>query len=248
MNQKLSHFLGTIGLTEYEAKTLATLFRLKEAESPLVAAESQVPKTRVYDVLDTLVEKGLVVEIASRPKKYRAMKANEVFGKLLAEKQGELSQWNEEARIIAAEIETQREGEPSNEEKVLKVKSRTDFYKILAQEMDTAHERITGLTRLDAHHHILHDSLKRATERNVSIKLTGEHPEGFKEKMATYGENIHLQDATHGMHAYVIDGKKVIMLLSDLAQDRPEYHFAIWPENTAMAQTLEHTFQRHWNE
>lgn len=245
MNQKLSAFLGTIGLTEYEAKTLSTLFRLKEAESPLVASESQVPKTRVYDVLDGLVEKGLVVEIASRPKKYRAMKANEVFDKLLAEKQGELEKWTDDAKVIAKEIESTH-SENSNEEKVLKVKSRTDFYKILAQEVDTAQTSIIGLSRLDAHHHVLHDSLARAAQRNVSVKLAGEHPQAFKEKMAANGKNIQLKDAQHGMHAYVIDGKKVVMLLSDLKQDKPEYHFTIWPDNKAMAETLENTFIQHW--
>lgn len=236
-----------MGLTEYEAKTLSTLFRLKEAESPVVASESQVPKTRVYDVLDGLVEKGLVVEIASRPKKYRALKANEVFDKLLEEKQGEIEKWSKDATAIAHEMESQTGNTDSNEEKVLKVKSRTDFYKILAQEMDTAQSSIIGLSRLDAHHHLLHDSLKRAAERNVSVKLAGEHPESFQEAMSKNGKNVQLRDAEHGLHAYVIDGKKVVMLLSDLRQDRPEYHFTIWPENKAMAQTLEATFQKHWN-
>jgi len=45
-------FLERLGLTEYEAKTLSALFRLKEAEAPEVSRSAQVPKTRVYDVLD----------------------------------------------------------------------------------------------------------------------------------------------------------------------------------------------------
>ncbi len=234
-----------MGLTEYEAKTLSTLFRLHEAESPMVASESQVPKTRVYDVLDGLVAKGLVVEVASRPKKYRALKANEVFEKLLMQKKEDLSKMDAESRTLITELLAE-EGVISNDEKVLKVKSRTDFYKILAQEIDTAQTSIIGLSRLDVHHPILHESLKRATERNVSIKFTGEHPESFKEKMATNGKNIQLRDAQHGLHAYVMDGKKVVMLLSDLGQERPEYHFAIWPDNQAMAQTLETAFQKNW--
>jgi hypothetical protein len=34
--------------------------------------------------------------------------------------------------------------------------------------------------------------------------------------------------------------------MSDLKQDKPEYHFTIWPDNKAMAETLETTFQQHW--
>ncbi len=247
MNADLGDFLAKLGLTEYEARTLATLFALKEADSPEVARAAQVPKTRVYDVLDGLVEKGLAVKIFSRPKKYRAMRPNEVFQKLLSEKQNELSEWGKRAEKIGSEMETQIGTDSSSEEKVLKVKSRTDFYKILAQEIDTAQNEIHGLTNLDVHHHILHDSLQRAAERNVTVKFVGDHPESFIETAKKMGKNMHVQKANHGLHAYVIDGKKVVMMMSDITQERPEYHFTIWPENKPLAQTLQQTFDRHWN-
>ncbi|MEK6821495.1 MAG: hypothetical protein AABY11_03805, partial [archaeon] len=139
------------------------------------------------------------------------------------------------------------DGKPSTEEKVLKVKSRTDFYKVLAQEMGSAQRSIKGLTRLDMHHHVLHDALQKASDRNVTIQLAGEHPESFIEKMSGM-ENVELKHAQHGLHAYVIDDQKVIMLLSDMRFERPEYHFTIWPENTALAQALTQTFDSHWGE
>jgi sugar-specific transcriptional regulator TrmB len=203
----------------------------------------------VYDVLDGLVEKGLVVEIASRPKKYRASKPTEVFQKLLKEKHLEIAGWETEAMEIGRALELEGgQSSLSSDEKVLKVKSRTDFYKILAQEMDSANKTIIGLSRLDAHHHLLHDALKRATERNVTVRLVGEHPPSFKESMAIHGKKVQLRDANHGMHAYVMDGKKVVMLLSDLKQEKPDYHFAIWPENQPLAQTLQQTFDMNWVE
>ncbi len=248
MNADLGDFLAKLGLTEYEARTLATLFTLKEADSPEVARAAQVPKTRVYDVLDGLVEKGLAVKIFSRPKKYRAMRPNEVFQKLLSDKQNELFEWGKRAEKIGTEMETTIGIDSSSEEKVLKVKSRTDFYKILAQEMDSAQSEIHGLTKLDVHHHLLHDSLHRAAERNVTVKFVGEHPESFIETARKMGKNMHVRNGNHGLHAYVIDGKKVIMMMSDLAQERPEYHFAIWPENKPLAQTLRTTFDQHWKD
>ncbi|MFH0970383.1 MAG: helix-turn-helix domain-containing protein [Candidatus Diapherotrites archaeon] len=245
MNQRVESFLTKMGLTEYEAKVMGTLFRLKEADSPLVASESGVPKTRVYDVLGGLIQKGLAVEVATRPKKYRAMSPQESFNKLVGERQNQLDTLQTEAKEWITQLKQPENQAASIEEKILKVKSRTDFYKILAQEIDSTNERITGLTRLDMHHHLLHHALQKAATRNVKIRLAGEHPEEFKEKMQKV-DNIELQDAKHGLHAYVMDGKKVVMLLSDMKQEKPEYHFAIWPENTPLARALEQTFDTNW--
>jgi sugar-specific transcriptional regulator TrmB len=245
MHAALDAFLEKLGLTEYEVKTLSTLFTLREADSPEVARAAQVPKTRVYDVLDALVEKGLVVKMSTRPKKYRALAPAEALQKLVDEKQNDLQKMKVDAQRIGKEIE-QTQGVLSVDEKVLKVKSRTDFYKILAQEVDSAQKEVNGLTALDIHHHLLHDSLERAAQRNVSIKLSGIHPESFIRESQKWGKNIQLQDATPGLHAYVMDGKKVVLLLSDLKKDQSEYHFAIWPDNEAMAQTFQNTFDKHW--
>jgi sugar-specific transcriptional regulator TrmB len=246
MNAKLNEFLSRMGLTEYEAKTLATLFSLKEADAPEVSRTAQVPKTRVYDVLDKLVEKELAIKIFSRPKKYRAMDAPEVFEKLVRAKKDELDALENHSKILGNEIvQQQMSDQKSTEERVLKVKTRTDFYKILSQEMDSAEKEIIGLTRLDVHHPILHDSLRKASGRDVTVRLIGEHPEAFKEAGRRIN-GVRLKDSQHGMHAYVIDGRKVIMLLSDMKKEKPEYHFAIWPENKSLAQTIQNRFVQEW--
>ncbi|MEI7961272.1 MAG: helix-turn-helix domain-containing protein, partial [archaeon] len=76
-------FLEKLGLTEYEAKTLSTLFSLKEAEAPHISRTAQVPKTRVYDVLEKLIQRNLIIEIKGRPKLYRAVEAQKAIDILL---------------------------------------------------------------------------------------------------------------------------------------------------------------------
>ena len=87
---EVTTLLENLGLTEYEAKTLASLFRLKETEAPEISRSAQVPKTRVYDVLDRLVKRGLIIEIYGRPKKYRVIDAEDVFKGLLNSKKMKL--------------------------------------------------------------------------------------------------------------------------------------------------------------
>ena len=81
--QEIFELLQRLGLTEYESKTLTSLIRLGEAKAPDISREAQVPKTRVYDVLDKLMERDLIIEIQGRPKKYRVRETDRIFNELV---------------------------------------------------------------------------------------------------------------------------------------------------------------------
>ena len=93
MNEiEIKGLLENLGLTEYEAKTLTSLFKLKESEAPQISRAAQVPKTRVYDVLDRLTKRGLIIEIYGRPKKYRVIEPNSVFSQLIENRKEEIEE------------------------------------------------------------------------------------------------------------------------------------------------------------
>src|SRR3989344_3070067 len=93
-------FLEKLGLTEYEAKTLSSLFELKEAEAPQISRNAQVPKTRVYDVLDRLTKRSLIIEVSGRPKKYRVVEPQKVFDRLIEDKKKEIESLVEKAEAF----------------------------------------------------------------------------------------------------------------------------------------------------
>lgn len=247
MNHDIVPLLGKMGLTEYEAKTLSTLFSLGEAEAPDVSRIAEVPKTRVYDVLEKLADQELVIRVFSRPKKYRALAPQEAFEKLVQRKNDELKTLHNEARAMGEKLAATHTNNDAAEERIMKVKSKTDFYKILAQEIEHAQSEVVGMTHIDSHHHVLHDALRKAGERNVHVKFSGNHHAGFKEAHSQLGKHIELRDNESGMHAYVIDGKKTILALSDFNKNKSEYHFAIFPDNTEMAQTFIAQFAKNWD-
>jgi len=101
---ELNNFLEKLGLTEYEAKTLSSLFRLREAEAPEISRNAQVPKTRVYDVLARLTKKNLIIEIHGRPKRYMSIEAEKVFALLIEEKRKELQELEKRASELKETI------------------------------------------------------------------------------------------------------------------------------------------------
>ncbi len=65
--------LKALGLTEYAARTYVALVGLGAASATAVAEASQVPRTKIYAVLDELVKKNWVEPGTGRPKTFTAM-------------------------------------------------------------------------------------------------------------------------------------------------------------------------------
>lgn len=245
MNEStVTQLLEKLGLTEYEAKSLNALFKLSESEAPEISRLSQVPKTRVYDVLDKLVAKGLAIEIKGRPKKYRVVETDKAFEILLEEKKKEVKELEKKTADLKKLIPAISAG-GTEKERILKVKERNDFIKILNQELGNAKKSVIGFTETEAPN-ALKKTLKGIAEKSLEVKLISAIKD--KQLIEEYAEKgIKLRDHDHGLHAYIIDDSKVVMGLSDFKQNKPEYHFAIWQENPAMINALKTYFQSVWD-
>jgi sugar-specific transcriptional regulator TrmB len=69
----LTTSLVTLGLTKYEARVYATLILYDNAEAKDIAEFLSLSKPSVYDALDGLAERGLVVKRSSKPASYSAI-------------------------------------------------------------------------------------------------------------------------------------------------------------------------------
>ena len=71
-----------LGLTEYEARCFVALTRLAQGTAKEISQLSDVPRSRVYDTVERLHQRGLVDVQQSEPRKYRAVSKDEAFDKL----------------------------------------------------------------------------------------------------------------------------------------------------------------------
>ncbi len=244
---ELTRLLEELGLTEYEAKTLGAMFKLSEAEAPEISRLAQVPKTRVYDVLDRLTKKGLIIEIFGRPKKYRVESVDSVFGGLIRSKRADLKKLEDRAAKLKGLVLAKNGLMKDASEKVMKVKDKNDFMRILSKELEGANKSVVGFTTLGKDYRIVNDSIRGLSDKNVEIKLVAKIAEDCAHVEKDYrAKGIGIKSGDHGIHAYVVDGKKVILALSDLEQHKPEYHFTIWQDNLPMANALNSYFNTFW--
>lgn len=241
----INSLLEKLGLTEYESKTLSTLFKLSEAEAPEVSRLAQVPKTRVYDVLDKLVKKKLVIEIRGRPKKYRVVGAENALAQLVEKRKEEIAELQEMVSSVKEQLEKSPAGIEGNEENVMKVKDKHDFEKILGQEIDKAEKNILGFTELTDKNHSLGEAIQKAKDRNVEVMLLNHFPHDSLKKNL---KGVNVKHAEHGLNAFIIDNKKIVFALSDFKRDKPEYHFTIWHDNKPLVNAFSHYFRKMWEE
>jgi sugar-specific transcriptional regulator TrmB len=75
--------LTRLGLSEYEAKAYIATVVLGEGTIKEISDESKVPRSRAYDVMERLLEKGFVEVGNTNPRCYRANDPAEVFGHLI---------------------------------------------------------------------------------------------------------------------------------------------------------------------
>ena len=70
---ELYELLRRLGLTSYEAKAYAALISSGSLTATELASRSEIPQPRVYDVVRSLMEKGLIMVSEGRPRRFAAL-------------------------------------------------------------------------------------------------------------------------------------------------------------------------------
>jgi sugar-specific transcriptional regulator TrmB len=109
--------LTALGLTTYEAKTYLALVRRDSFAAADVARVAGIPRQRIYDVLASLVQKGLASQRPGSPVKYAAAPPEVAIERLLQIRRDELEKLELDSRamieaLAPAFVEGQKERDP----------------------------------------------------------------------------------------------------------------------------------------
>lgn len=103
-NDDLVSQLTRLGLTSYEAKAYLTLIRRDSFTAAQVARQSGLPRQRIYDVLASLVQKGLAVARPGTVVKYAATPPDLAIDLLLAAHRESLARMERDARQMVTDL------------------------------------------------------------------------------------------------------------------------------------------------
>jgi len=77
--EKFIDALKSFGLSEYEARVILTLIAEGELTASEISGKSGVPRTSVYEVVKSLISRGIVEEISGKPMKFRALSSEDIM-------------------------------------------------------------------------------------------------------------------------------------------------------------------------
>ncbi|MFQ6020704.1 MAG: TrmB family transcriptional regulator [Candidatus Aenigmatarchaeota archaeon] len=98
-------YLRRLGLSGYETKVFLSLLRLGRSKARKIARFSKVPYGRIYDVLYSLEQKGIILVTPSEPKVFEAINPSKALDILLKIQQEKIKNLSKEKNVILREFQ-----------------------------------------------------------------------------------------------------------------------------------------------
>ena len=225
--------LERFGLSTYAARTFVALSSLGTGTARDVSQVSAVPRTRVYDAIDELHDRGLVDIQNSTPRQFWGISAETATRTF----EHELAHRTEILRTALDELEPAERR--SEQRGVWTVEGQTPVATRVREFFDSAEEDIVYMTVEDLLTEELIDGLAEAADRGVSIQLAGISPD-VQDRIqdtipgATMFESLWMWSDTPAGRLMMVDGKKTLVSAlvngADATPSDPRSETAIWGE------------------
>ncbi|MBT4174282.1 TrmB family transcriptional regulator [archaeon] len=255
--QFLKKLRSIFDLNIYEVKIWTALLSRGVASAGELADISNVPRSRSYDVLESLEKKGFIVMKLGKPIKYLAVKPEEILKrvkkKIETEAKDQITALNDvKETSVFEEIDLLfNQGidklEPSDLSGVLK--GRKNVYEHLKTIISNAEKTVfiqttekTLLSKLDT----LKNVLKKAKARGVKVKIVAPVKElSFLSKEIRELAEFRSCDETKARFM-IVDGQELMFMLADDQEVHEAYDLGIWVNTPYFAQSLTQLFEMNW--
>ena len=260
-SQKTMDALKSIGLNKYERNLWVALLSKGSATAGELAEMSKVPRSRCYDVLESLTSKGFIMLQTGKPLRYVSLPPREAMERA-KKKIAEDAQEAEERLDTLAKSDSIKELEKfhrdnikivNSEEMTGSVKGRYAVLQHMGTMMKNAKKTVKIITTSAgfsemAEHHGSH--IKKISGRGVNVQVLApvreQHTEIIKE-LSKYAEIKHLEGNVAGGRICIVDGQEFVMGLTDDEKTHPTQDIAFWSQsNHATASVVEPMFDMLW--
>ena len=254
----LSRLRKIFDLNLYEVKVWTALLSRGDSTAGELSNISDVPRSRTYDILETLEKKGFIVMKLGKPIKFIALKPSEVIERVkknlvvdAQEKSKRLDKLKKED-ILEELSGLFNEGIKFVEPADLSgsVKGRQNVYNHLDMMIRDAQSTITivttanGLNRkLEALMPVLERAKKRGVTIRIATQITDENRSVAKQ-LSKVAEIKH----TPKMRARfaIVDSNQLLFMILDDDVVHPNYDVAIWLSTDFFAAAMEQLFEAAW--
>ncbi len=244
-------------LNLYEVKVWTALLSRGVATAGELSDISHVPRSRSYDVLESLERKGFVVMKLGKPIKYLAVPPSDVVERVkknMKEMADERVRRLEELKKsdVLDELQSLHTHgiemiEPADLSGALR--GRHNLYSHLESAIRNAEKSVTIMTtsqgflrKID----ILKPVLERLKKKNVSVRIAAPLTKESKELAKNLFSLAEVRHSEVKSRFCVVDGKDLVFMLLDDEVVHPTYDVGIWVNSPFFAMALENLFNDSW--
>lgn len=238
------------GLNSYEAKIWTALLSRGVSTAGELSDIAGVPRSRSYDILESLEKKGFIIMKIGKPIKYLAIPPEEVVDRV---KKRVSVQAQEQTKIID-ELKGSEVLKELNKLHVQGVeminpfdltgiiKGRNQIYNHLNTMIKGATKSVVLMTTeegLIRKHKHLGKILKKASEKGVSVKFLAPLTNKSKDVVKDLKQFADVKNVKgHNGRFCIIDNKELAFMLMDDSKVHPSYDLAVWVNTPFFASTF----------
>jgi len=256
----LSRLRKIFGLNLYEVKVWTALLSRGTSTAGELSNISDVPRSRTYDILESLEKKGFIIMKLGKPIKFIALKPEEVVDRV---KKNLLM----EAKERSKRLETLKSDEVLEELSSLftkgvkfvepsdlsgSLKGRQNLYNHLDMMVRDAEKTITIMTTADGLNkkfEVLMPSLEKCKKRGVKVKIAAPINNSNIKVARDFKKVAEIRNVEKLKARFtIIDSNQLMFMLLDDEKINPNYDIGVWINTEFFAQVLEQLFELAWKE
>ena len=250
--------LKVFGLNSYEAKIWVALLSRGVSSAGELSDISDVPRSRSYDVLESLEKKGFIVMKIGKPIKYIAVPPQEVLERVK-------TKVKQEAQVQSKNLDTLRDSDVLDELSLLHNKGvelveptdltasfrgRNKVYDqilLMLKEAESEFILITTEEGLQRKAEYFARAFKKASERGVKIRVAAPITDATNDALNLIKPYVELRNLKDVRARFALaDGRELAFLLFDDDQIHPTYDVGVWVSTPFFATALQSLFDVAW--
>jgi sugar-specific transcriptional regulator TrmB len=253
----LSKLRRYFSLNLYEVKIWAALLSRGVSTAGELSDIANVPRSRSYDVLESLEKKGFVIMKLGKPIKYIAVPPSEVLERVK-------KNMRVEAEEKVKRLEELKSTEILNELNTLhtqgvelvepadlsgSLRGRHNLYNHLELTIRNAEETVTMMTTsqgLMRKVEGLKPTLEQVKKRGVKIRIAAPLTKETRNAVKDIADIAEVRHTNSKARFCIVDGKELIFMVLDDSEVHPTYDVGIWVNTPFFAKALEELFELAW--
>ena len=256
----LSRLRKIFDLNLYEVKVWTALLSRGTSTAGELSNISDVPRSRTYDILESLDKKGFIIMKLGKPIKFVALKPEEVIERV---KRNLVKHAQEKTK----RLETLKGDEVLGELNTLftdgvkfvepsdlsgSLRGRQNLYNHLDMMVRNAEKTITIITTKDGLNRkieALMPSLEKCKKRGVKIKIAAPIDSNNIKVARDLKKVAEIKNMDKIKARFIIiDSNQIMFMLLDDEKFHPNYDTGVWINTEFFAQALEQLFELAWKE